>query len=357
MRKIELSQMLRRSVAIVLSVAMVACICVVGWLYVSPRQRVDSLSKLIGRLSLGADWSVRLKDNTFFPQQELSSEYAFIRSLVDYMKMELRLDFLEAPQNAKITYQYAVDGTLRVENGNGANEVLLLEQTFPSMFSGSGGMDQQNSFAAVEKFDIKLSAYENLVYNFQRTYEVVANAQLQLLITFQVGIETDASTRTQELVLLLTIPLTGTIFSVEGTPFSSVELVSPSSIFVDIPLPIGKMLFAFAGMLLALAGILYIRLYTKPRQEDEETETLRRLIAQCDRGRMVYVHDDPRGIVPDLALSDFTSLLRLSDEVGQPVLVHGTKQSTQFFVRTQDTLYSYSLLQELQQKAGAAQPY
>lgn len=335
MKPIQLPRSVYR---VLLLLPLVIMLAALGLAYARHSQTV-TISPLLGTLHADASWRVRLKDNPFYPTQELSGKYAYITELVDLIQIDLDFAFSGAPKDAMMKIDYRVDGVLRIDYDT-TGAAMLLSQEYPNISSGSKTFTG-SSFTNRQSFDVSLLPYTYVINSFKSAYRLFVSSKFDMNVTVKLSMDVSGVNIAKEVPLRLTIPMDTTVFSITGTPSGTAKLYQPADTIAATGNPGVVFFLVIAVLMLLFALIAYVLL--RPSVPNPAAETLKQALQRC-KGCMVNIQADPREkcdtILPVKGMAD---LMCISDEAGQPVLYMGRSPAHHFFVLTARVLYSYEI--------------
>ena len=298
----------------------------------------------IGTLAVDADWRVRLKDNPFYPSNELNSDYAYVSSLVDQLIIDLNFNLTDGIENEAALLDCRVDGDLVATYGATSNSVLLLEQKYPKLKTASIE-DLGPAFTREESFSVNLTPYNYVIDSFQSSYQVSVTAQLQLNMLISIALSVKGETVTENTQLTLTIPLGNTVFQIAGTPSVTLDMFMPAGNTSGVKTARRTIEFSiYAGALAILALLCY--LFFEPGIPDKYTAQLNQVLQQV-KNRIAKVTTDPKQDKWQMiGVSSINDLVTISDDALQPILHFESDSGHRFYVLNRETLFEYSILKE-----------
>lgn len=340
MRKFPLPRLIFRLLIIALIIVMGVFLLLAYLQFTEPEDA--ALPQHIGTLNVNANWNAILKDNTFFPNKELGKEYAYISELVDHLNFNLDFDYEDGSNEATVSIDYQVDGTLRADYGAANTAALLLQLQYPQIAKGSI-TKAGPAFSDGSSFELSLTTYNYLINSFENTYHVSVTAQLNLQINVTLSIDDQRYRRTKDLQLSLNIPLGNTVFQISGTPSNKLEVFLPPSGGGQSGATFGTALnFLLVAIGMAVLALLCY-LFLAPNQPDKRSVMLRQTLQKI-KSRMATLASDPRLSAENLLeVKDIAGMIVLADETSQPILYYKQEPEHHFFVQHQGVLYVYSL--------------
>lgn len=297
-----------------------------------------AMPEKLGTLQADVSWKVHLKENPFYPSQELGSDYAYIQELLKDIRFDLDFAFSGGEKDASVNIEYQVDGVLKVNQNSAGNKPLLVQE-YPKLAKGSGILSGPAS-DDIQSFDLLLSPYINVVESFRNAYNLDVSSRLDLSISIKATLGEEPDAVVKNIPLSLTIPLNDAVFQISGSPSGKEE-------FERQLLPGGQgggqatVYLVIAVVLLLLAGAAF--LFLEPQKADPQTALLKQTLQKC-KGNMIVLQTDPREQgMPSISVGDISGLILLSEQAGQPVLYLHREECHSFFALVEGTLYSYEI--------------
>lgn len=284
-------------------------------------------------------YSVSLLPNDIYEEKKLGEGQIYLTDYIKAMDTSFIYNFNGDKDSViKGNYQVTavVNGKLGSENNMKSvwvkNYLLVPKTDFN--FSGKAA-----SFKLDVPIDIK--AYNEIVKKIGTETDVSFNSDIT--IAYKVNIEsiTDKGTIKEETSPTLQIPLGNKYFEVKG----SIKDQKSGSIQNNkkVLIPLAKSRLAILGfiLLLTLAGISYLILFTEPIVKNNYIKNRMKRIFKSYGDRIVSLDTSQvfTGL-KELNVINIQDLVRLSDELSKPIL-YG--KMSKFYVLDNDIAYTYEL--------------
>ncbi len=339
MKKVNVSALLYRVITIIPLVLMFSALALA---YLSNMESEGTgESRSLGVISADVSWKVLLKENQFFPTNELGSDYAFIKELVDRLQFDIKFDLIGAPADAIVKINYRVDGVLQANDDTSSNG-LLLRREYPKIDKSKVDLLDVNA-TGVKQFELILSEYTVVIDSFQSVYRVGVKSKLDLIINIDAVMESDGNSIAKSFPLNLSIPLDSSVFQISGAPSNKMDFTAPIKSAAQSGWAHGTTLYYLGAAILMLLITIAVFLFFNPRDPEPEMTLLKQTMNKC-KGSMVTIKANPKEAgLPILPVEDADGLVNISESTGQPVLYYNKKDDHLFLVSSDKILYSYEL--------------
>ena len=346
----------RRGVIALLSLLLLISAGLAAWWFNKPAQTAQGVPVYTCTQQIQVDYRVFLAQNQFFPAAVAGPGQAYITPLTQYIETVLNYS-ISGDSPADISGQYQVDarltGYMKKEKAGSDNmekeKVIVWEKNWellpPTPFSV-----HDRKLEVKQPIPVDIQAF----YNFaaQVAQELKFSADLvELTVTYNVqgGAATPQGEIQEPIKAVMVIPVDRNAYMVQGTLADKQETSITASQSMAVPgVMLARIGFTLAAALFAFLFLLVI-FRTKAEIDDPAQKELRRIMKKHgDRIANGF------GWVPDLSgrntlvLKTFEDLLKVADEVAQPILYENVHPGVHsFYVINEPLIYNYSLQIEL----------
>ncbi|MGE5544382.1 MAG: DUF5305 domain-containing protein [Bacillota bacterium] len=348
--KLQLGLRVRQGLIALLSVLVLASAITAVIKFTQPATVVEKTQVYEYQQKVKVDYQVFVLPNPFFEEESIGAGQGYLTPITDHIMAYLSYQ-LQGNGPAKIDGHYqvtaAVTGYLLKENNTGGQriKVRVWERTYPlvpetPLASSDGKVDLSKDVR------INIREYVNFAERVQDEYKSAIDlAELSVRYDIQTGIETPEGRTTDSVCPAMIIPIKGNSFTVDGTLADTKE----GAIVVDktVPVPLlkeSRIGFSAAAVVFAIA-LLWVLFRTSVRAEDPLENELKRIIKKY--GDRIVTGSGP---IPNInknsmiLVSDFEDLIRVADEVAQPILHESIIENVHnFYVMNGPVLYAYTL--------------
>ena len=295
----------------------------------------------LGTLNANISWKVLLKENQFFPTNELGSDYAFIKELVDRLQFDIKFDLSGAPADATVKINYRVDGVLQANYEASSNGLLLMRE-YPQIDQNEEQLSEENA-AGAKQFELPLSEYTVVIESFQNAYRVGVKSKLDLKINVDAVMESGGKSIEKSIPLNLSIPLDSSVFQISGSPSNKVEFTVPAPSTAPSGWAYGTTLYYLGAAVIMLLTTIAVFLLFSPLDPAPELTLLKQAMQKC-KGSLVAIKANPKDAdLPMLPVESMDGLVNISESTGQPILYYNKMDEHLFLVSSDEILYAYEL--------------
>lgn len=356
MKKIKLKRTLRRGIIISLVFLLLGSAGTSIWWFLQPGEIVEEVPALAYGQRAAVDYRVYFDPNEFFPEESAGPGRAYLVPITDYVNTFFTYRFAgdERAEITEIKGDYEVTAALtayvvREKPGSeekeqvkvwGKTEVLLPTTAF---VGGGRGIEVK------QQVPIDFPRYVDFAEQVRKELKFSPDI-VELSVIYGVNIEavTSRGDIAEEMAVVMVIPVRGNAFTVEGRLADSKEGV----IMTERTVPAADVLknrqtFAIITGLLLLPLFLVIFRTTEAVQAPWERE-LHAIMKKhgervaASRGRVPLASRENM-----LTMHSFADLVKVADEVGQPILYEvdeGRRHS--FYVPAEPLVYLFTLEEE-----------
>lgn len=322
------------------------------WWFKQPTERETKVPVYHCTQQAKVDYRVFFVPNNFFPEPVAGPGQAYITPLTQYIETTFNYHFYgEAP--ADISGQYQVTAALTgylLKEKEGSKEmekekIKVWEKAYPLLpVTPFSAHDRQLQIKQAIPVDIR--SYSNFADQVAKELKFSAD-QVELTVSYHIqGNAVTPQGKISEFVnTVLLIPIDGNAFTIGGLLSNKKD----SSITKDetkaVPgVKTARAGFAAAAGLLALILLLVI-FKTKAKFEDPAEKELQQIIKKHGDRIVAGVTSFPEYLEKNIIVLDsFADLVRVADEVAQPILYENVQEGVHsFYIVNEPLLYHYTL--------------
>jgi hypothetical protein len=334
----------------ILALLLLICIIMAVSKYVQPAQVSQEIPVYKYKHQANVDYRVFILSNPFFDVESLEAGQGYITPLTDYISTLLTYQ-LTGQGPAKINGHYQVNAVLTgyiLKQGQSSTQrvkVPVWDKTF-SLVPKTDFSSSEGKITLEEEVKVNLREYADFGQRVQDEYKSSTNL-VELAVKYEINtsVETPDGKSTDSISPTLAIPIEGNSYTVDGTLADQKEGSVVAKEMVPVPsLKEARIGLSLAVVLLTLA-LLGVVKKTALKREDPLENELKRIIKKYG-DRIVT----GTGAVPDIdrkrmmMLSEFEDLLKISDELVQPILYESIQDGLHNFYVISDQLhYRYTL--------------
>lgn len=151
----------------------------------------DGNSASVGYSESGnADYTVYLKDNTFYDTKYLTSGMQYVASLINTINTKFNYE-IHSDNNIDYKYKYRIMGNLQIMDPTDKTKILYTKEE--TLLSEVEEEINSNNFVINEDVIIDYGKYNNLVNAYKREYGLSVNSELILTMYITVNGVSDIS--------------------------------------------------------------------------------------------------------------------------------------------------------------------
>ncbi len=293
-----------------------------------------------------ASYKVYLKDNTFYDEEYLDENHAYVASLIDRIDAEMKYAMKMDAELVRYTYSYTLDAVFAITDKESGSHIFTKTDNIKTLENAES---TKSTLAIDESASLDYGYYNSLAEQFVDTYDVnnyTANLTLVMNVSLLGASESLAEESKKDFTLELVVPLlrnTVNIKSKASMPASEQKILACDSELKNI----FNLLFIVFGVLsvIMLAVLCLYTVYTRDKHIDYARK-VKRLVSNYRSYIQKVINPFDFEGYKILQLSTFAELLEVRDTLSMPVLMHENEDrtKTEFFIPTsQNLLYLFEI--------------
>ena len=293
------------------------------------------------------DYTVSLKENSFYDEESLDGGRAYISSLIDGITADFTYQLAMQTQNVSFDYSYRIDSQLLVVDDN--SEQVLFDPVYQLLPEKASTVASGETLSITEQVGIDFQQYNSLAGEFIEVYQL-KDATCTLAVTLYVDVISSCQSFTENennsYFITLNIPLAQNTLSMETASSTGEE-----SKVIACSNGIGSYLFKIVSIVMAVLSLLLaagLVLFIYHSRNDDINYTIRKnRILSSYRSYIQQIQNefDTSGYQL-LEVKTFPELLGIRDTLQSPVLMYENDDQTRclFFIPTNTKLlYVYEI--------------
>lgn len=343
---------IRRGLIIALTLLLLGSAGLTAWWFKQPTEKETKVPVYTCNQQAQVDYQVFFIPNNYFPEPTGGPGQAYITPLTQYIETTFNYRFSgKAP--ADISGQYQVDAALigyMLKEKEGSKEmekekVKVWAKTYPLLPATPFSAHDRN-LEIKQVIPVDIRSYANFADQVAKELKFSADL-VELTVTYNV--QGDAVTPdgkvSESVNTALLIPIDGSAFMVGGLLADKKDSSITKSVTKAVPgVKTARAGFAVATGLLALLLLLVIS-QTKAKIEDLAEKELRTIIKKHGDRIVAGVFSFPATLEKNtIVLHSFYDLVKVADEVAQPILYENVHEGVHaFYVINEPLIYHYAL--------------
>ena len=291
------------------------------------------------------DYSVCLKENTYYETTCVGKDMAYIANLIDYLKLKFDYSY-EMNTNVDYIYRYYIEAEVKVfEKSNPSNlfynkvNTIKEEQEFKQA--------NTSSIHFIDEIKVNYQEYNELIRSFKNEYGLIADSTLEIKMHIEVinDYEKFENQNIKKNVMNVSIPLTENTINI-GLNYKN---INESDVFVE-PVKMTVQNYLFIGIAIvflifdiAMIAIL-IKLYISMKNTKNDYEKIRdRILKEYDHLIMssITLIEEDRYEIYDV--QDFKELAEIAERRDKTIMwtesVHENGRRSWFSIIDEEKLY------------------
>lgn len=343
---------IRRGLIIILTLLLVGSTGLTAWWFKQPTEKAKEVPVYTCQQQIQVDYRVFITPNNFFSEAIVGPGQAYITPLTQYIETVLNYNF-SADTSSDISGQYQVDATLtgyilqETNDGKEMKKEKVKVWTKPyALFPPTPFSAQDRKLEVKQVVPVDIQYYAAFAEQIVRELKFSADV-VELTVTYHVqgNALTPAGQVNEPLKAVMVIPVKGTSFMVHGTLADKKEKsITKSETEVVPSVKTARIGFAVAAILFALLLILVVFKTTAEIKDPEEKKLQKIIRKHGDRIVAGFSWVPALSEKNIIVLNSFDDLVKVADEVEQPILYNEVNDTVHsFYVINEPLIYHYSL--------------
>jgi hypothetical protein len=328
--KFKLNKNIRLTVIVLLSLAACFMLYKLGEAFLSPKLVEENVPLYSYNQQANINYKVNLKANPIYEEKTLGENQVYIENFVNNIDTQFTYDFA-GEEELKLNGTYEIIAVVEgaVEGGEEKSPLWSRQYTLKPKTEFSTN-DQKLSIK--ENITVDLNKYKKFAAQVQEQSKV--NADTSLKIIWNLNMEGENGKINEQLSPTMIIPLNQQYFKVGGTLTQDKPGAVEESKEVKNLLRVSKIKKFGVGAGVSILLLVLIVLYTRSQKEIDPIKKELKVIFKKHGNRLVALEEETIPGIGNLShVKTFEDLVRIADEIGQPILyIKFNKSSYQFFV-------------------------
>ena len=348
--KRSIKEHIRRKIIIILSVLLIASSGMTLWRFLQPLKLEKDVPACKYTQQAQVNYLVHFKPNNYFDEPTAGPGRGYITSLTDYIETQLVYQLKgDSPVSIQGNMQVIarLSGYILQNKAGDTGEkekIIIWEKTTPLLpltpYTG-------NAQTGIKKIiPIQLDQFRDFANQINTTFYSPTDAvELTVFYDITATVSNDQGISTSQVCPQLVIPLQGNAFAIGGLLTDKKDNFINVKKMVEVPgTRTARQISVGVTILLALL-LLLIQFMTVSEIEDPAARELRTIIKKHGDRIVAGVFNLPAILEKNtLVLQSFYDLVKVADEVAQPILYENVQEGVHsFFVINEPRIYTYSL--------------
>ncbi len=293
-----------------------------------------------------ADTKVYLADNSFYDEEYLDANHAYVAALIKSIETEFKYGLAMDASKVDYKYSYTICATVKVIDRD--SKAPLYDPNFV-LKEVKDATSSENELYITEKVNIDYKQYNKIADDFVKEYGV-ADATANLVVRFNVSVlgesETLAENKNNSYSMEVTIPLlrqTLKITTQSSVPEGEQKILACDTVAKTVLLVLWIIFLCFSA--LAGAFLIVFIILTRDKHIDYARKVQKLLSSYKSYIQRIANPFDFEGYKV-LNVVTFTELLEIGDKLQNPVLMYENEDKTRsdFFIATcNNIIYLYTV--------------
>lgn len=343
---------MRRGLIILLTLLLLGSGGITTWWFTQPAEKAATVPVYTCTQQAQVDYRVFFTPNNFFPEPMAGPGQAYITPLTQYIETVFNYSF-SGDSPVEISGQYQVDAVLtgyvikekNDSEGTGKEKIKVWAKSYP-LLAPTPFAAHDRKLEVKQTIPVDIQSYALFAQQVAQELKFAADL-VELMVTYsaQGGASTSEGQIDEPVKAVMVIPIEGTSFMVQGMLADKKE----TSITQDIKEPVAGVKTTRAGLaaatgLLALL-LLLIMFRTRGVLQDQGEKELRGIIKKHGDRIVAGIFEFPAMLGKNpIILHTFDDLLKVADEVSQPILYENVQEGEHvFYLINEPLIYQYTL--------------
>ncbi len=294
-----------------------------------------------------ANYTVKLKDNEFFPGNEVGSNKGYISELIDGIAADFTYQMQMSSGSVQYEYERSVDAVMKITNNK--TGAVIYEYT-DKLLAGETPVSGKGTLSLSEKVNIDYQKYNDIAEKFISTYSL-SSVSANLYVMLDVKVvgncdELENSTKT-DYKTTITIPLCEQLIDITTKTSSPAGEVKVLACRQMTDPGIFKVLgIIFAVLTVVLGGVLVAFIYLTRNDDINYEIRVKRVLNSYRSYIQVVTNGFDFAGYQIIKISSFVEMLGIRDTIQSPVLMleNEDKTCTKFIIPTNTkVLYDFEI--------------
>ncbi|HCF70734.1 MAG TPA: hypothetical protein DER33_03955 [Syntrophomonas sp.] len=346
----SIKEHIRRKIIIILSILLIASSGTALWHFLQPLELEKDIPACKYTQQAQVNYLVHFKPNNYFDEPTAGPGRGYITSLTDYIETQLVYQ-LKGDRPASVQGDMQVIARLSgyiLQNKAGdtgeKEKIIIWEKTTPLLPLTPYSGDARTEIKQI--IPIQLNQFRDFANEVNTTFYNPTDAvELTVFYNITATVTNDQGISTSQVCPQLVIPIQGNAYAIGGSLTDKKDNIINVKKMVEVPgAKTARQVSVGVTILLTLL-LLLILFATTPELEDPAARELRTIIKKHGDRIVAGVFNLPVILEQDtLILQSFYDLVKVADEVAQPILYENVQEGVHsFFVINESRVYTYSL--------------
>ncbi len=293
-----------------------------------------------------ANTKVYLADNSFYDEEYLDANHAYVAALVKNVETEFKYGLAMDANKVDYKYSYTVDATVKVIDRDSKAPLYDPNEVLKEVKDATSS---ESELYITEKVNIDYAKYNKIADDFVKEYGI-EDATANLVVRFNINVlgesETLAEDKSNSYSMEVTIPLlrqTLKITTQSSVPEGEQKILACDTVFKTVLLVIWIIFLSLSVIAIAFAVVFTI--LTRDKHIDYARKVKKLLSSYKSYIQRISNPFDFEGYKV-LNVMTFAELLEIGDKLQNPVLMYENEDKTRsdFFIATcSGIIYLYTV--------------
>lgn len=296
-------------------------------LFLMPKSETQQVELFNYKQDAMAGYTVHIKENEIYGAGSLGEGKVYLSELVTGIDTKLNYAFKGASEaDLEGTYEVVaiMEGSQRVDR----NDIIIWTKQYvlvpKTKFSASDGQ-----FQLSPALNIDFINYRDFVATLSESLDFRFNSNLTVRMNVDITATTEEGVIKEKASPSISFPLNKDYFEInKAGEMAGKEGAIHKTIMLELPMNSQLLILYLLIIALSIFALSYLRFYTYGRSTDSLASQQMKDILKKYNNRMVSLADkDPFASNAHYKVDSLQDLIVLSDETGNPVFFHGSKDA------------------------------
>lgn len=271
-----------------------------------------------------ATYSVFLKDNEYFDNNELGSGGIYVRNLVEKVRVNLGATYTGSKQ-AELKGEYQIYARVKGYQGSEEGKDVIWSKDF--IFDKRPINAADTSIEFDKGLEIDISDYDDLIGEVSRDFGVSLSYDLTIHLEGEVQVDSEVGSISLPITASVLVPLKSNLFNIQVNNSNiATDTIVKSKRVVDKDainyIPIGIL-----GIILSISACAFIIFFTrKPTEEETRKERWVRCLRNYKSRMVKLMYISKFDFLHQNRIEHLQDLVKLSDEMRTPIFYIGDEE-------------------------------
>lgn len=290
------------------------------------------------------NYQVVLIPNEVYEKLNQEEGLNYSKKLLSYIQAEFGMDYT-GNADVPLDVEYQIVAKVNGYSGSDKEKISNWSKTFPISPVKKESLKGM-SWKKAEKVNFPLSGYDSFAVRAEEVTGMKGSSEVIVSMTGKVIAHHQKEDLETPFDVSMQIPLMEDVFQIEKKNTDPIQKTITTSEKVPVPLNMVKIVFLCIVMILCIAGLVFVILFTREPDPEEVLKKKVITIIKNYGSRIVALNSLPRTLFKQqYETHSMKDLIKISDDIQKPILYETDPEQTvknyMFYIIDEDTLYTW----------------